>query len=177
MIKYKGVTFDSVRGVLCDCYFLDEDTTEEQWRECLQYVLPMQHNVLMPIKPGSQDTWIQFWIDSDEALTIDRMTYNANTVHKQARITVRFLGIEAEMWAKALHHLKNRDSVAEYFYQRCNGKNLEYIGSIIPMNVDYFGVGNTTIAFDVSFTVVYEEVMDLDWEPLEYISLAAGAMG
>jgi hypothetical protein len=44
------------------------------------------------------------------------------------------------------------------------------------MNVDYFGTGNSVIAFDVSFRLRYLEYMDLSdlLKPLEYISLARG---
>jgi len=176
MIEYIGVTFDNVRALLCDMYFMREGVTEEEWRRCLRYVVPMQHNFENPIVPGSQNTWIQFWIDQDERHTQDVNTGNENTVLKEAQITVRFLGEEAEVWAKAFHHLSKRQSVAEYFIQRCNGQRLEYVGPIVPMNVDYFGVGNTTVAYDVSFIIVYEEVLQLDWEPLEYVSLASGEM-
>jgi hypothetical protein len=54
---------------------------------------------------------------------------------------------------------------------------LEYVSPIVPMNVDYFGVGNTTIAFDLSFELIYREYIELGWKPLEYISVAPGSMG
>jgi len=174
MIEYFGVTFDNVRALLCDMYFMREGVTEDEWRNCLQYVVPMQHNFENPIKPGSQNTWIQFWIDQDERHTQDYNQYDENITLKEAQITVRFLGEEAEVWAKAFHHLTKRKSVPTYFIERCNGRNLEYISPIVPINVDYFGVGNTTVAHDISFSLVYEEVMKLDWEPLEYVSIAPG---
>jgi len=174
MIEYTGVTFNNIRALLCDIYFLREGMTVDEWRRCLHYVVPMQHNFENPISPGSQNTWIQFWIDQDERHTQDYNAGDENIALKEARITVRFLGVEAEVWAKAFHHLTKRKSVSGYILNRCNGQRLEYISPIVPMNVDYFGVGNTTIAHDVSFSIVYEEVMQLDWEPLEYISIAPG---
>jgi len=174
MIEYTGVNFDNVRGLLCDMYFMRDGVTEEEWRNCLNFVVPMQHNFENPIKPGTQDTWIQFWIDEDDRLTQDYNEVDENLTLKTARVAVRFLGVEAEMWAKAFHHLTKRKSVATFFMERCNGRSLEYISPIVPMPVDYFGVGNTTIAFDLSFSIVYEEVMRLDWEPLEYISMEPG---
>lgn len=176
MIEYIGVTFNNVRALLCDIYFLREGMAENEWRRCLQYVVPMQHNFENPIKPGGQNTWIQFWIDQDERHTQDYNSADENIALKEARITVRFLGEEAEMWAKAFHHLTKRKSVAMYILERCNGQRLEYVSPIVPMNIDYFGVGNTTVAHDVSFTVVYEEIMKLDWEPLEYVSTGSGEM-
>jgi hypothetical protein len=150
--------------------------SREEWRQCLRYVVPMQHNWTGVIEPGSQDTWIQYWIDSDERLTQDRLTQGRNEVYKLVRVSVRFLGARGEEWAKAFHHLTQRNSIAEIFSEYCNGEMLEYVSPIIPMNIDYFGTGNTTIAFDLSFDLAYRESIDLAWKPLEYISVAPGAL-
>jgi hypothetical protein len=56
----------------------------------------------------------------------------------------------------------------------CDGKILEYTGAIIPVNVDYFGVGNSTISFDLSIEIQYSESITLDWKPLEQIVVAPG---
>ena len=173
-IQYEGVTFANVRAALCATYFMRENMSEGEWREALGYVVPMQHNWANPIKPGSQDTWIQFMVDEDDRLTQDYNESNANRVMKVARITVRFLGRRAETWAKAFHHLTKRQSVPGYFLEYCNGQMLEYVSPIVPINVDYFGVGNTTVAFDLSFDLQYVEFMEFDWRPLEYISVGDG---
>jgi len=173
-IKYEGVTFDNVRAALCATYFLYEGMPQEEWYEALKYVVPMQHNFESPIEPGSQDTWIQFWIDEDDRITQDYNTGNQNQAVKLARITVRFLGARAEVWAKAFHHLIKRKSVSTYFMEFCNATMLDYVSPIVPMNVDYFGVGNTTIAHDLSFNLQYDENMEFDWEPLDYISMSDG---
>jgi hypothetical protein len=173
-IEYDGVTFDNVRAALAATYFMYKDMPQEAWREALGYVLPSQHNFENPIEPGTQDTWIQFWIDEDDRLSQDYFTNGDNRTMKVARITVRFLGKRAEVWAKAFHHLTKRKSVPGYFYEYCNAVMLEYVSPIVPINVDYFGVGNTVIAHDVSFDLQYEERMKFTWEPLEYISLADG---
>jgi len=172
-IKYEGVTFDNVRAALCATYFLYDGMTQEEWQEALKYVVPMQHNFENPIEPGSQDTWIQFWIDEDDRITQDYNTGNQNQTVKLARITVRFLGARAEVWAKAFHHLIKRKSVPIYFMEFCNAAILDYISAIVPINVDYFGA-NTTIAHDLSFDLSYDEIMKFDWEPLEYISMPDG---
>jgi len=172
-LKYSGVTFDNVRAALCATYFLYEGMPQEEWREALKYVVPMQHNFQNPIEPGSQDTWIQFWIDEDDRLTQDYNANNQNQTVKLATVTVRFLGVRAEMWAKAFHHLTKRRSVPLYFKEFCNASMLEYISPIVPINVDYFGA-NTAIAHDLSFNLCYDENMEFDWEPLEYISMPDG---
>jgi hypothetical protein len=81
-------------------------------------------------------------------------------------------------WAKAFHHLTKRNSVAGIFHDFCNGEQLEYIGPIVPINVDYFKVGNTAIGHDISFSLQYREYMDLSdlHKPLEYISVADGVI-
>jgi hypothetical protein len=173
-IEYAGANFDNVRAALTATYFLYEGMPKEEWREALGYVVPMQHNFENPIRPGGQDTWMQYWIDEDDRMTQDYTEANANLTMKVAHITVRFLGKRAETWAKAFHHLVKRKTVPVYFAEYCNGRMLEYVGPIVPVNVDYFGVGNTTVAHDLSFMLQYEEVMKFDWKPLEYISVATG---
>jgi len=185
-IVYGGVTFDNVRAALCATYFISQEMLDigtadveqrkkfqDMWREALGYVVPMQHNFENPIAPGSQDTWIQFWIDEDDRHTQDYNISNRNETLKTAQITVRFLGTRAETWAKAFHHLIKRRHVPQYFLEYCNAQMLDYVSPIVPINVDYFNA-NTTIAHDLSFSLVYEECMKLNWKPLELISLAPG---
>lgn len=177
--SYRGVNFATLRAALCAIYFLDLDNpmSEEAWRECLGYVVPQQHNWNGPIEPGSQDTWIQYWIDEDDRWTQDAVVKGRNETVKLARISLRFLGVRAEQWAKAFHHLTRRQSVPLIFSDYCDAVMLEYVGPIIPVNVDYFGTGNTTIAFDLSFELRYRESIDLGWKPLEYVSVAPGELG
>jgi hypothetical protein len=147
------------------------------WLENVRYVVPMQHNWESPIDADSNDTFIQYWIDSDDRLTQDY--YGADQTEetvKLADVSLRFMGVHGEQWAKALHHLTKRGRVADIFRDFCNAEALEYVGPIRPINVDYFRKGNTTIGHDVSFSLRYIELMDLSGlrEPLEYVSLAAG---
>jgi len=173
-LKYEGVTLDNVRAAVCAAYFMYKDMTEDEWKKSLGYVVPSLHNFENPIKPGDQDTWIQVWVDEDDRLTQDYNVENRNHALKVARITLRFLGVRAEVWAKAFHHMTKRKSVPRYFQAYCNAVMLEYVSQIVPVNVDYFGVGNTTIAYDLSFDLQYDEFMEFDWEPLEYISVPPG---
>lgn len=176
-----GVNFDTVKEALVALYFKYQGITPEQLEVCRGFVLPMQNNFEQPIKPGSQDTWIQFWIDNDDRMKQDYNEAGINWTEKLAHITVRFLGARAEAWAKAFHHFSGRGTPNTIWYHYCNGESLEYISPIIPTNVNYFGVGNTTIAFTVSFNLKYRE--GLDFRPvkgedtlqrLKYISLASG---
>lgn len=180
-LRIYGVNYDTVKEALVALYFKYEDMPTEELEECRKYVIPMQHNFKQPIEPGSQDTWIQFWIDNDDRMTQDRNEKGINWTDKKAHITVRFLGSRAEAWAKTLHHLSGRGTPNTIWFHYCNGQALEYISPIVPINVDYFGVGNSTIAFTVSFDLIYAE--GLDYRPdkgeaslpkLKYISLAQG---
>jgi hypothetical protein len=172
-IQYSGVSFESVRDALCAVYF-GADLSEAEYNEAVKYVVPQQHNFENPIEPGTQDTWIQYFIDEDERLTQDYNIRDRNETMKIARISLRFLGRRAETWAKAFHHLVKRKGVPHYFAELCNGVMMEHVSPIVPMNVDYFGVGNTTVAHDMSFSIVYKEFMKFDWEPLELISVGPG---
>jgi hypothetical protein len=192
-IDYIGVTFKNVRAALCATYFMTQEMVEtaakidagefvseekkkeleDMWREALGYVVPMQHNFENSFMPGSQDTHIQYWIDEDDRLTQDYNVDNKNEAVKVARISVRYLGDRAETWAKAFHHLIKRKSVPQYFLEYCNAQMLDYVSPIVPINVDYFNA-NTTIAHDLSFDLVYQEYMKLNWKPLELVSSAPG---
>jgi hypothetical protein len=175
-IVYEGVSFANLRAAIAAIYFMYDDMPLEAWREALEYVVPMQHNFQLPVEPGSQDTWIQFWIDEDDRLTQDANADDANGTLKVARVTLRFLGRRAEVWAKAFHHLAKRRSVPGFFAEYCNAEMLEYVSPIVPVNVDYFTVGNTTVAHDLGFNLRYMEYMKFNNEPLEYISTVPGEM-
>ena len=180
-LRIYGVNFDTVREALVSLYFKHSTISKVELREARAYVIPMQHNFEQPIKPESQDTWIQFWIDNDDRMSQDYNKDGINWTKKVAHITVRFLGVRAEAWAKAFHHLSGRQTPAFIWDYYCNAQALEYITPIIPINVDYFGTGNTTIAFSLSFNLKYSEGLDFrpvkgqDTTPrLMYISLAEG---
>ena len=180
-LRIYGVNFDTVKEALVALYFKYPNMPIEELNQCRKFVIPMQHNFEQPLEPGSQDTWIQFWIDNDDRMLQDYNKDGINWTTKVAHITVRFLGARAEAWAKAFHHLAGRETPNTIWYHYCNGQSLEYISPVVPINVDYFGVGNTTIAFTVSFNLKYDE--GLDFRPVKgedtlnrlmYISLAPG---
>jgi hypothetical protein len=152
----------------------------DEWAKNTRYVLPMQHNWDNPITAESGDTFIQYWIDRDDRIVQDGQVKTEEAVLKEADITVRFIGAQAEQWAKSLHHLSGRKSAAQIFYDFCNAQVFEYIGPVIPVSVDYFKtkVGNAAIAFDVSLQVRYWERLDLSdlRKPIEYIAVASGEL-
>jgi hypothetical protein len=156
-------------------YFYREGMPPKECEDCLRYILPMQHNINNPLNSGdAKDTFIEYWIARDERLTQDFIEYNTDKTNKLALVDLRFLGVDAETWAKAFHHITQRENVAQIFAVLCGASILEYIGAIRPINVDYFGVGNSSIAFDMSIQLQYAESIKLDWKPLEYISAAPG---
>jgi hypothetical protein len=180
-IQIIGVTFETLQMALTDLYFRHKDMTKEQFIEAMQYVVPMQHNIENPIHPGTQDTWIQYWIDEDDRITQDFSRGNWNSTRKLAFCTIRFLGRRAEVWARAFHHLTKRKDSSIVFLQYCKARLLEYVGPIVPRNVDYFGVGNTTKAFSISFRLQYDEIIDFSQgtagaDRLEYVSFPAGGI-
>lgn len=180
-IKIIGVTFESVRLAITDLFFrhdkMDADNLEALI-SAMQYVVPMQHNFENPMNPGSQDTWIQYWIDEDDRIVSDTNLTNTNTVHKVATVTLRFLGRRAEVWAKSFHHLTKHKYCETIFSAYCNASLLPYVSPIVPRNIDYFGVGNTTKAFTLRFKLQYEEVLDYSagsgGDALEYIAFSTG---
>lgn len=176
---YKGLDFTTLRLALLAIFWWQPGMPEEAWAgKNARYVIPMQHNWELPIDAESNDTYIQYWIDRDDRITEDRNAGNEETVLKEADFTVRFIGEQAEQWAKAMHHLAERPAVADIFSDFCNAELFQYIGPIVPMNVDYFKtkVGNAAIAFDITMRVRYWEYMDLSdlHKPLEYISIGEG---
>jgi len=180
-MRIYGVNFASVQEALVSLFFKYEGITAAELNACRKYVVPMQNNFEQPIKPGGQDTWIQFWIDNDDRLSQDENKDGINWTTKVSHITVRFLGTRAEAWAKAFHHMSGRTTPTMIWWYYCLAETLEYVSPIIPINVNYFGVGNTSVAFSVSFNLKYAEGLDFrpvkgeDTTPkLMYISLAAG---
>ncbi len=178
---YTGVNFDTVRTFLFNMYFYYPEMTEEEVQAAMKYVVPMQHNFENPLQGDeAKDTFIEYFIARDERITQDFTSRGngsgADTAYKLATIDLRFVGVEAEVWAKAFHHITKRPNVAILVGNLMAGKILEHVGDIIPVNIDYFGVGNSSIAFDLSIKIEYNESILLNWKSLKYISLGDGEM-
>ena len=180
-LVYTGLNFHTLRLALCALYWWQNGDDSGEWIKNLKYVIPMQHNWNVPIKAESTDTYIQYWINKDDRLTQDWYGGEQNekeTARKVADIKVRFMGVQAEQWAKAFHHLTQRNSVPGIFLDFCNAEVLEYVGPIVPMNVDYFRTGNTSVAFDLTFRLEYKEYLDLSdlRKRLMYVSVGSGEL-
>lgn len=178
-LRFIGVSFETVRVAITNLYFLHDGMTKEEFNKAKEFVVPMQHNYMNPIIPGSQDTWIQYWVNEDEKNGRDYAEGDTNTCKKMATVTLRFLGTRAEVWAKSFHHLTERESCSAIFKKVCNAGFLGYISSIVPSNIDYFKTGNTEIAFTLSFKLEYDEIIDLSQGDsvggeLMYVNFPAG---
>ena len=178
-VVYKGVTFSTIRWALFNMYFWRPEMTQDEIDAYAGYILPMQHNITNPLQgDGAKDTFIEYWIARDYVITSDfndtTVEGGENSVWKMAQVDLRFVGVEAETWAKAFHHIKKREDVYNAFFELCEGEILEGIGEIIPAAIDYFGQGNASIAFDLHIKIKYKESIVLSWEPLGYISVASG---
>lgn len=180
-IIYRGVNFTTVRFFLFNMYFYQDDMPQEAIDAAMAFIVPMQHNITNPLQAKEGDTFIEYWISRDERLTQDHMERSSadskeNTVYKVASIDIRFVGVEAETWAKAFHHITKRENVQAIAEEVCQGRLLEHIGDVVPVNIDYYSVGNSSIAFDLSIKIEYKETVEITWKPLQYIGLAPGTV-
>ena len=178
---YSGLNFHTLRLALCAMYWWKNGDTTGEWINNMKYVIPMQHNWENPINAESTDTYIQYWINRDDRLTqdyFDGEKGEQETARKIADIKVRFMGTQGEQWAKAFHHITQRNSVPQIFMDFCGAQTLEYVGPIVPTNVNYFQVGNTSVAFDLTFRLEYKEVLDLSdlRQRLMYVSIGSGEL-
>jgi len=168
---YSGVTFNNLRKALYYLYYGNDFSEEEAYK----YIIPMQANFFNPIEDMGKDTYMQFFIERDIRITQDANGYNQNFTRKKAYCSVRFLGENAENWAKAFHHLTKREDTYKIFLGTCQAQMLEFVDDIIPTQVSFDGI-NTNIAFDVDFRLDYIESIDIDWVPLARVSRASGSI-
>ena len=105
-LRYYGVTFDNIRKAL---YYIIYGAKYDE-RTAYQFILPSQGYFLNPIEPSGLDTYVHYFITRDEKITQDQFAQNTTVVYKQATVSLRFIGAQAESWAKFFHHLtKFRD--------------------------------------------------------------------
>jgi len=174
--EFTGVSFETVRIFLYHIFYgrqLTAEADEAMYEAKKKFILPLRAEYENPSIFLESDTYIQYFILRDKIISNDAINYNANEVLKQAQIVVRFVGVEAENWAKRLHHVYTRQDVQANFMEDCNGIILPYIGDIIPKQVQFFGTV-TSIGFDIILNVSYTEVLNFDFEPLDTVSLARG---
>ena len=176
MIECTGVNFESVRIFLYHVFYgrvADAALDEARYNEKKKYILPMKPDQENPIDEESNNTYIQYFIKRDEKITHDVVDGSSNSTLKLAQILIRFVGEEAEQWAKSMHHLTKRKDFAFNVEQDLLGRELPKIGDIVPTNINFFGT-MTSIAFDVILHIQYVEFCNMEWEPLEKVTLAKG---
>lgn len=171
MNHYEGVNFNNLRKALYLLFFgVDNGNCNSFDSPKYKYIIPMQGNFENPLQIEDKDTYCLYWIEKDQSLTQDDFVEADSTGYTRqkcvASIMLRFVGSQAEDWAKSLRHLIKRDSVGEIWYKVLNAEKLEYTMPIRPERVFYTGK-NGQIAFDIRFKLYYDEVMATGWKPLE----------
>lgn len=172
MSQYLGVNFNNLRKALYLLYFgIDNGACNDFSSPKYQYIIPMQGSFDNPMQLSEHDTYIMYWIVKDESLTEDDYVVDEETnigYNRQkcvATVQCRFIGKEAEDWARALRHLCKRKGVTDIFEGVCNGFKLVQTMPITPRRVSYYGINNE-IAFDVRFKLYYDECISTRWQPL-----------
>lgn len=181
-IGFTGVNFNNLRKALYLLFFGAGEIKDKEGKLIgylandfdspkYKYIIPMQGNFENPSMFNDKDTYIMFWIERDEGLTQDDYTYDdeGNPVDRQkcvAHILLRFIGNEAETWARVFRHLAKRTEVTKIWYGVCNAEKLYYTSPIIPRKVNYTG-RNSQVAFDTRFKLYYDENISTGWKPLE----------
>lgn len=184
--RFSGVNFNNLRKALYLMFFGVDPIYDAEGKIVgaysqdfkspkYKYIVPMQGNFENPLQGDfAHDTFIQYWISEDSSLTQDDYTEDeeGQAVNRQkciANVLLRFVGKEAETWAKTLRHLTKRTDVLDIWYGVCNAEKLEYTMPIVPRKINYFGK-NSQVAFDVRFKLYYDECIRTGWQPLEGIN-------
>lgn len=183
--RYFGVNFNNLRKALYLLFFGAGEVKDKSGRVIrylcdsfdspnYKYIIPIQGNFENPLELKEKDTYVMFWIERDSSLTQDDYDEeHGKPVNRQkcvASILLRFIGAEAEDWAKSLRHLTKRSGVTKIWSGVCNAEKLEFTSPVIPRKISYSGL-NSQIAFDIRFKLFYDEVISTGWLPLEGISM------
>lgn len=196
--QYGGVNFNNLRKALYIIIFgvgkvIGKDAKGNDIHECddfnsdnYKYIIPMSASWENPLNQAdAKDTYLQFWIEKDEELTQDDFlevpveTTDPNKDYgligysrqkRVAQIYVRTSGKNAESWSKIFYHLCQRKDVSAIWGGVCNAERLLYTSPCRPITVDYFGK-STSIAFDVRFSLLYDETLQLNWNALNGVHL------
>lgn len=175
MSAYLGVNFNNLRKALYLLFFgVDNGACNNFDSPKYKYIIPMQGDFENPPQIGDKDTYVMYWIEHDESLTQDDFIEDDETGYNRqkcvAAILLRFIGKDAETWAKSLRHLAKRDNVTIIWSSVCNAEKLEYTSPIRPKRVYYSGK-NSEIAFDIRFKLYYDEIISTGWKPLEGVNI------
>lgn len=176
-VEYYGVTFDNLRKAIYLLFFgVQNGDCNDFDSELYKYIIPMQGNFENPLNTTAEDgdTFIMYWVSEDRSLTQDDYVTDSETGWNRqkcvANVLLRFVGAEAETWAKSMRHLVKRDGVTEIWSGVCNAEKLVFTMPIYPVKTNYFGKGSQ-IAFDVRFKLYYDEVICTNWERLEGVNM------
>lgn len=186
-IGYTGVNFNNLRKALYLLFFgagekkdskgnligyESDDFSSAKYK----YIIPMQGNFENPLQEQilKKNTFMMYWIEKDEGLTQDDYTFNdeGEAVNRQkcvASILLRFVGKDAETWAKVFRHLCKRKDVTKIWYGVCSAEKLVYTMPIVPRKINYTGE-NSQVVFDVRFKLYYDECIATSWKPLEGVN-------
>ena len=173
--RYLGVNFNNLRKALYLLFFgVDNGKCNSFESEKYQYIIPMQGNFENPLQLKQNDTYIQYWIEQDTSLTRDDYVQEGDESWNRqkcvATVLLRFIGVQAEDWAKSFRHLYKRKGVVDIWNGVLNAEKLEYTSPIIPRKVYYSGL-NSQIAFDLHIKLYYDEVISTGWKPLTGVNL------
>jgi hypothetical protein len=175
MSRYLGVNFNNLRKALHLLFFgVRNGDCDNFDSEKYKYIIPMQGNFDNPLTLNEKDTYVMYWIDEDYSLTQDDYVQKGSDAWNRqkcvADILLRFIGKDAEDWAKSMRHLCKRSGVTKIWSGVMNAEKLVYTAPIQPIRVNYSGK-NSQVAFDVRFKLYYDECIDTGWEPLTGIDL------
>lgn len=173
--RYYGVNFNNLRKALYLIYFGTDDGACESFDSPkYKYLIPLQGNFENPVEPGSKDTYIQYWIENDTSLTRDGFRQEGDDSWNEqkcvAAILLRFVGRDAEDWARAFRHMCLRQDIGAIWSGVCNAEKLAFTAPLVPRKLYNHGL-SATIGFDIRFKLYYDECIATGWKPLEGVYL------
>lgn len=168
--RYSGVNFNNLRKALFLLYFgARNGECNDFSSDKYKYIIPMQGDFDNPLQLNENDTFILYWIEHDEGLTQDDNIKDEDEGYNRqkcvAKILLRFVGSDAEDWAKVFRHLAKRSNVTQIWSGVCNAEKLSYTSPIIPRRVNFYGK-NSQVVFDLRFKLYYDECISTGWKPL-----------
>ena len=179
VVTWTGVTMDSVHACLRKIIYGVGATEEEDAaikEKADKYIIPMLHNYFNPITPDSDDTYVEYQIESDDALGKDALAYDAAVSQVcVADIALRFIGPNAEGVAKYFHLLTTRQDTSNIWFTECYAQLLPYVSPILSTCIDYYG-STAAWGWDVRFRLQYTLVLPLGQQKLENVTLASGSV-
>lgn len=179
VISWTGVTMDSLHACLRKIIYGVGATEAEDTAiraKADKYIIPMLHNYFNPITPDSDDTYVEYKIESDDAVVKDAQAYDAAVSQVcVADIALRFIGPNAEGVAKFFHLLTTRQDTSNILFKECYAVIMPYVSPIESTCIDYYGK-DAAWGWDVRFRLQYTLVLPLGQSKLENVTLASGSV-